>query len=53
VLPADIPIGDDSIDVGHEDGEITNVLDRFAINVFGSPVNIAAFGCDGHILEPP
>ena len=38
VLRADIPVSHNAVGVRHEDGIISNVFDRFPIDVFGSPV---------------
>ena len=47
-----VPAGDDAVCVDHENGKITNVLDCFAVDVFGSPVIDAAFVCGRHVVVP-
>jgi hypothetical protein len=44
VLGAEIPVGDITVRVGQENDVVTDVFDRFLIDVIGSPVGRAALG---------
>src|SRR6185503_17799491 len=48
LLGARVPVRNHPVRVHHEDGIVSNVLYRFSIEIFGSPVAIATLGFSSH-----